>query len=314
MITHPADSRELQEALHLLFIQASPQERSAKTRALLDQFEAGQLASEGVFMFRESADSRLLGVLVANRWPDGNLLLWPAVTAVEPKDSEPILRALYEAFDRWFAATWAKGAVMMVDQFQSADPLFLHTFGFEYVSQLLYLIASEPPFSPSPTARLVFRPMPPDDLPRMTALVERTYRNTLDFPRLIGISSTTEILDGYMKNNLFRPELWFYVHEQSVGECGDPVGVLLLSSIPEHGEMELTYMGLLEEVRGRGHAAEIVAFAQTVTRREGASMLLTSVDQQNAPALRGYLRAGFRVFDRKSLFFKPHPSMPAPSR
>lgn len=159
----------------------------------------------------------------------------------------------------------------------------------------------------------------------LTAVTARTYENTLDFPRLARLGSVTDILEGYKADHVFRPDLWFFVHElpdrggtsRDTAERGqdtaggnsptasdEPVGVLLLTSIPGRAELELTYLGLVEPARGRGHAMEMIAFARQIARREGAAFLLTSADARNIPAVKSYLRSGFRLIDRKTLYFR----------
>ncbi|MDR3196473.1 MAG: GNAT family N-acetyltransferase, partial [Planctomycetaceae bacterium] len=97
---------------------------------------------------------------------------------------------------------------------------------------------------------------------------------------------------------IFLPELWFFVRKENQN-----IGVLLMTDQPEE-QIELTYMGLIEEVRGRGYSKEIVRFAKRIANLRKRLFLLTSVDEQNINALKTYLSQGFRVWDRKSVYAK----------
>lgn len=331
----PADLSEFLPIIDLVFAHLDADDRAFRSEAMRELYERGEIDSRGVFgLF--NAEGRLLGGLLSQLRPDGTVLLWPA--AVDPEACRPVgngarqkrdaLRVLYETYvtyrDRTDGEAGATRTILLADHGQRLDTALLRKCGFTYLSKLVYLLCTDTHFMPRPEQpRLAFRPMRvsdghPDanDWATMSARVGDTYMNTLDFPQLAAISPSEEILHGYAVGAVFRPELWFFVDVNRLGrnavpwdgpleaDGAEPVGVLLLTAAPERDELELTYMGLLESARGKGFAKEMIAFAQEVARREGAAMLLTSADRQNVPAMRSYLGAGFRVFDRKTLFFR----------
>jgi ribosomal protein S18 acetylase RimI-like enzyme len=69
-------------------------------------------------------------------------------------------------------------------------------------------------------------------------------------------------------------------------------------------QIELTYMGLIEEMRGLGFSKEIVRYAKRIAGLRKRLFLLTSVDEQNAAALKTYLSQGFSAWNRKSVYAK----------
>jgi GNAT superfamily N-acetyltransferase len=112
------------------------------------------------------------------------------------------------------------------------------------------------------------------------------------------IAPVEQVVLGYKTGALFRPELWFFIQHEGVD-----VGVLLLTDAAAD-QFELTYMGLLESVRGRGFSKEIVRFARERTSRENRPLLVTSVDEKNLPACQTYLSNGFKAWDRKKVYVR----------
>jgi GNAT superfamily N-acetyltransferase len=302
MIGHPVDSNELREVVELLFSELSPNEVAAKCSALVARFESKTIDPETIFTMRNH--NELLGALFATMSPDGSLILFPAAASPRAASQEAILRKLYSAFDSWFFASRTKGAVMVVEQSQPVDPIFLYSVGFEYISKLVYMSIIRSMYQlDENVTQLKFVPMKPNELKQMIDIVDLTYQNTLDFPKMLGISTAEDIVMNYTNVSVFRSELWFFIYNNTTH--GDkPIGSLILTTFPEAGEMELTYMGLIEEARGYGYGAEIIRYAESIAEREQSAILLASADQQNQPAIRSYMNAGLDVYDRKSLFLK----------
>ncbi|MDR2169512.1 MAG: GNAT family N-acetyltransferase [Planctomycetaceae bacterium] len=145
---------------------------------------------------------------------------------------------------------------------------------------------------------------------RLKRLIGETYVNTRDFPKLLSLTTATKMLDEYRRNNFSRPDLCFVIRKLSSdnndkvdsGEVKD-VGVLLLLDMPPD-QIELTYMGLVEDARGQGYANEIIKFARDKTVVSGRKLITTAVDEQNTPALQSYLKQGFVAWDRKKIYAK----------
>jgi ribosomal protein S18 acetylase RimI-like enzyme len=71
--------------------------------------------------------------------------------------------------------------------------------------------------------------------------------------------------------------------------------------------MELVYLGVIAQARGRGLGYALTRYAQWMTRQAGRGKLVLAVDADNAKALRLYAEAGFQSWDRRSVLvaFRP---------
>jgi GNAT superfamily N-acetyltransferase len=284
-----------------------PQEIGVRISAILGQYEAGVLQLGGIFQAKY--ERKIVGALYSQCRPDGSVMLWvPSMTS--GFSSAPF----YEPLEKFCRSQEAFAAVALADNNQPFDEETFCTAGqFEFLSDLVYLVSSvsqdekideKTGEKPAKGGRLRFVPIsdcsadPPE---RLVNLVSATYRQSLDFPKLMQIASVDDVLYGYRIGALFRPELWFYIQHE-----GKDIGVLFLTDQSSE-QFELTYMGLLEEARGNGFSKEIVQFAQSVASQWKRSLLLTSVDEKNIPACQSYLAHGFQAWDRKKVFARFFP-------
>lgn len=291
-ISHPT-REELDEILRLAFRHLPEQELSARLASVFDQIDSETMTLDGIFQARENG--RLVGVLFSQLRVDGTVLAW-APTMRDGFSAVP----LFENLENYCIRCKAPAALVLADFQQDPDEPALFTQGnFEYLSDLVYMIASVPRDEPAKSeGNLQFVPMNHDDAAseRLVKLVRETYRNSKDFPRLMSIVPVDKVLQGYRDSAPFFPELWFFIRENN-----RDVGVLLMSDM-QGDQIELTYMGLIEDARRRGSARKIVQFARQTARLRNRSILLTSVDEQNIAALKSYLAQGFRAWDRKKVY------------
>ena len=249
-----------------------------------------------VFHFERNGE--IIGGCFSMLRPDGTVLaLQPAVQPDEPESS---LRLVYETLLEYAVESQARLVMLLVDYQQMANETLLAAFGFEKLSELLNLNAAGIAFPKSfPCNRLHFFPYKNEQWPDMVALVEKTYENTLDFPRLVGMVPAEQILQGYQESHDFDANLWFFIEFQS-----KIIGALLLTQIENTEHLELTYVGLLQEFRGLGLFREIVQFAQFTAFGRNCSHLLVSVDASNIPALSTYLHNNFHIHDQKEIYVR----------
>lgn len=134
---------------------------------------------------------------------------------------------------------------------------------------------------------------------RLERLVERTYADTLDCPELEGMREVRDVLHGYRGTGEHDPELW-----RVIRHGGEDVGVLMLAEYPESRQLELVYVGVAPEARGRGLGARAVREVQKVARERGAQRVVLAVDSRNKPAVDIYRAAGFRRWAHRYAYLR----------
>lgn len=128
------------------------------------------------------------------------------------------------------------------------------------------------------------------DRPMLLRVLDRSYEQTLDCPELCGLRDTADVLDSHQMTGAFDASLWF------VALRGDePVGCALYSLARSGHSIELVYLGLAPEVRGRGLAAHLLWQGFHAARLRGIDEMTCAVDERNVPAIGLYGRSG--MFD-----------------
>ncbi len=129
-----------------------------------------------------------------------------------------------------------------------------------------------------------------DDWPmHLNDVAGRTFIDTQDCPRLSDFRTADEIVQGYTEATHFDRRLASLMR---VG--GEWAGCLILTAHPESGAIELTYMGLVPEYRGKGLAGQLLAKTIGSAKAAGASRVVLAVDRDNRPAAAIYQRLGWR--------------------
>jgi ribosomal protein S18 acetylase RimI-like enzyme len=185
--------------------------------------------------------------------------------------------------------------------------------GFEHAADLVYLCATQDCFpATAPASELDFEPYTPACRARLATLVTATYDGTLDCPTLNGRRSPEDVLAGYQATGAFDPSRWLFARH-----AGRDVGCVLLADhvegpVPAQPQMELVYMGLVPEARGRGWGRHLARQAQWLARQAGRPRLLLAVDAANAPALAAYTAVGFATLGTRAVWLRFPPAALAP--
>ena len=132
---------------------------------------------------------------------------------------------------------------------------------------------------------------------RFAHAVQRSYVGSLDCPPLNGRRDIEDILAGHRAGGDFDPAHWFVLIERD-----RPIAALLLAGIPAQRGMELVYLGLTPEARGRGVGDLLMRVALRTVLEARFEFLTLAVDAMNHPAIRLYERHGFRrLYSRLAL-------------
>ncbi|MCC6494150.1 MAG: GNAT family N-acetyltransferase [Pirellulales bacterium] len=195
------------------------------------------------------------------------------------------------------------------------SPKLLSRCGFPKLCELIYLYADLRKLDSRVTplgeasneanagtaGMLEFVPHAARDAQRLSALLERTYRGTLDCPQLEDVRSLSDVLEGYQAQGRYAPDEWFFVSARS-----EDVGTVILAEHPEFRNWELVYMGVVPERRGCGIGEQIVRFALRRATIRGGERLVLAVDEVNAPGRDVYRRCGLHEWDRRIVYARLH--------
>ena len=281
-------SNSLPAALAIVFDDIAPDERLHRVQTVYEQSDVPGL-------FVAIRRDEIIGAIYSQLRPDKTLLLWPPGLVSEDAS---VRAALYHRIDHYAEEVGASPIIVFVENRPREE---LEAAGFEYVSEMLSLVADEVTFPLEwNSGRLSFISGPLESvLENMTPLFERTFEKTNDFPKLVGIVPTASILQSYCEDSGYQPELWFHIRENE-----QEIGCLILADHAEFGQIELVYMGLFPEHRGKKFAVQIVQFTLWIAKQLGRRMVTVSVDAQNPAAVKAYNRCGFRRWNRKCLYVK----------
>jgi ribosomal protein S18 acetylase RimI-like enzyme len=176
--------------------------------------------------------------------------------------------------------------------------------GFRQLAELDYLERPIPRFNAVPRPALPdgvrIEIWSPSDRARLTALLERTYEHTLDCPGLAGLRRPSDILDGHLASGRPIPESWLILMVD-----GRDAGALLLNRSHDGTTIELVYLGLTPEVRGRGLGKTLLTFGLAGLDNDAARTVVLAVDRANLPAAGLYRRMGFRFALRRVAMVRP---------
>ena len=240
----------------------------------------------------------LTGAILTLTQPGRTAVVWPPrLVAGEPRETA---LQLLRAGQAHLPQVGIRLVQVLSPTDEGAAAELLTTAGFQYLSDLLYLVCLADDFpTTSPSPELQFEPYSPARHARFALLVDATYEDTLDCPAVNGVRSIDDVLQGYRATGHFNPERWFSVHHR-----GEEIGCLVLTDYLERAIWELIYMGVLPMARGHGHGLGIVRHALWLARQAASDRLVLAVDAANEPALRMYAAAGFRSYDRMSIYIR----------
>jgi ribosomal protein S18 acetylase RimI-like enzyme len=194
---------------------------------------------------------------------------------------------------------------------------WLRQCGFRHITDLLYLVSLREVFPTAPlSGELTFEPLGQAgqsgvseiQMARLAGIIQRTYVNTQDCPAIQGLRPVDDVLATYRAVGTFNPARWFFVRQGSTD-----IGCLLLADHSQESNCELVYMGIVPAARGHGWGVQIVRHAQWLagqSKNDGqnagqpAERLVLAVDAANSPAIAMYASAGFKSWDRRSVFLR----------
>lgn len=280
-------------AFRLIFQYLPRTECEHRCANALHLLQRGELNPQGIFVLRGSDGLR--GALVCLPVPGCTALLWPPGTVEERRAGRE------DALLRHACAWLRQCGVKVVQTLLAPEETFLATpllrGGFTAVTSLWFLRhdLNLPVNYLNIPARLDYQTYNGDLLFQETLL--RTYEGTFDCPEVNGTRSIAEVIEGHRAQGVFDPSRWWLIRE---GEKA--VGVLLMTEIPENGDWEVAYMGVVPEARRQGHGREILLHALCEARAAEIPAVTLSVDARNRPAWNLYRSLGFEPYDQRMVY------------
>lgn len=296
VILGPATPECLRAALDLVLRPLSSDDRPRIIDQTLRAADEGRRSLDGLFAARRGR--RVVGAVWAEIQPGRTAGVWsPQVADPQAQALESALLAHAADYLRDRGVVMAQALVAMEAQSSAAT---FRAAGFEHLTDLIYLVSASGQFPTAPVARsLTFEPVCSDNEARLDAVVEATYQQTLDCPRLNDVRDCRDVLAGYRDISHDDTSHWF------LARSGDhDIGCLLLARHAEIETWEVVYMGLVVEARGKGWGVELARHAQWLVRAAGGDRLMLAVDAANEPAIKADAAAGFVTFDRRRVFVR----------
>lgn len=234
---------------------------------------------------------------------DGRRLLWAILPVISPGRSMLLFSPSYVAPAVRPAAAQLIDAVcaahrhkihlaqVLIDPADQAVPDAYQSCHFKSMAELVYLQANlrRPLPLPTPPDHFTWLTYTPSLHSQFSAAILESYRDSLDCPSLNGLRDIEDVIAGHKAAGVHDPSLWFLLNEN-----GHSRGVLLLSPAPQSETMELVYLGLSPQARGRGLADLVMRHALAVTTQRRIERFSLAVDSRNAPAIKLYHRSGLQ--------------------
>lgn len=284
------------EALALVLCDLAPSERR-EIASLMSAADSTEVAQEPLFIARRG--EALCGAAWGQRQPGNYAIFWPP--QLLPGEAAQTASFLAEAVVHDLDAA---GIVLSQSLLAAPGPALvkmLQHVGFQHSADLLYLTCESGRFPivvPTPSG-IEFEEYTAAERGRLTRVIEQTYKDTMDCTALDGARDLEDVMNGYQATGVFRPQNWLIVRHQS-----EDIGVLLLADHPQARQVELMYMGIVLEWRGRGWGRQIALYAQWRAHQANAERILVAVDAANRPAVDVYRSTGFEIWDRRAVFLR----------
>jgi mycothiol synthase len=293
----PARPEEWARAFQLIFQHVPKEDRQGLVRNALRLLRQGELDPTGIIVAPGSTSS-LLGAMVCLPVAGASALVWPPQAAEDSVRQEVEDQLLSYAL-AWLRQRGAKLGQTLLGQGESHLAVSLERHGFLHITSLCYMRhdLNLPPKRPTAAPALTYQTYSRCDRAIFHRTLLRSYEQTQDCPEVNGVRTLEEILQGHQAQGIHDPRHWWLALQ---GE--EPVGVLLTAEVSEWQGWDLSYVGVVPEVRHRSIGREITRKSLEEARAAGASQITLAVDSRNLPAWKLYLDLGFESFDRREVY------------
>jgi ribosomal protein S18 acetylase RimI-like enzyme len=177
--------------------------------------------------------------------------------------------------------------------------------GYRYLAELRYMeadVTRRPPVE-NPNTHLTYINYSPDTAPQFIETLKQTYQDSKDCPGLDGVRDVRDVIVGHQHTGISHPAtLWFLALQNQ-----KPVGTILLSKVIRRSALEVVYMGVVPNARGKRLSDSLLSMAFEVARDSHAKSISLAVDETNTPARRAYDRWNFTEIARRRAWILHRP-------
>jgi ribosomal protein S18 acetylase RimI-like enzyme len=288
-LIEPLRPEDWSAAMLLALARVPEAERGERAQQCVNLLAAGRLDPRGVWVARDRG--KPVGVQVCVPMAGSTCLFWL------PTAADDIAARLVQAGLDGCRSLGCKVAQALahVDEIAHAGPLL--RCGFRYTTRMHQFEHDLRELAEEPTAALRFEAYRPSLQAAFAATLQRTYEGTLDCPELNGTRTMDEILAGHRGQGRFHAGFWWLAYEGA-----QPVGVLMLTELPDGLTWELAYLGMVPEGRRRRLGRAMLRHAMDALRTQPVTRLTLAVDTRNEPALRLYRSLGFVETEANEVF------------
>ena len=262
--------------------------------ALLHTFAGLHQESESVFdgLMIARQEDRIVASTWAQVTAGNSAVVW------QPEREHPASRPLVQAAVDFLDEQRIDLAQIVVHPDSEIDLEVFNNCEFHLLANLAYMTLENTHFPSSmPPSELTFEPRACFQPIRLEKLLTETYEQSLDCPALNGVRNPADVIDDYAVQGTPNADTWFFVQHG-----GKDVGCLILTSHAEGEHWELIYMGIVPSARGQRFGWQTLQFALWKAQIQSAKRMVLAVDHSNEHALRPYRKAGFVVWDHRSVY------------
>jgi len=294
MITiRPAIGPDVEIAVRLLMRHVPDADRQQQVANALASAQRGELVLDDLLIGYR--DTEPVGAILTVIQPGQTASVWPPEFV---NSDDELADALVAEAIRYLEAAGVTIIQSIVEPEDQAGRQLLTRNGIGYLTDLVFmerdLNHSWPQDSHPPLDSVVYNATTHD---RFVALLEQTYRATLDCPELDGVRTAEQALASHRAAGRFAAETWRLYR---IG--GVDAGVLLLSEHPDQQAWELVYMGVGPSCRGQALGRRMLLDALPKLPRTAAATVFLAVDSRNPYASATYERLGFSVLASRALY------------
>lgn len=287
IICRPIQAQELRPAMAMILGGPHRPAPSAQVTEFIKSAAERRIDAGGTWVAQRGGRIAWAVLPIVN--PGRTLLL---LTSSEIDDfSEPAAAQLVNEICSHFTKQGVHLAQVLLEPQQEQARRFFPALGFQEIAELIYLHGHVPRNSKAPEIPAGIRWVEYDEQshPLFADAIQRSYIDSLDCPTLSGMREIEDVISGHRATGQFEAHFW-----QVLAEGEHPLGVLLLSRIPQSDAMELVYLGLSPDARGRGIGSLMMQQAMHLVWANQKRRFSLAVDSRNEPALRLYYRFGMQ--------------------